>query len=350
VRLIRDTKIDFIGKRRWAFLVSGSVIVPGLISILLHGGLHMGVDFTGGVQLQVTLVPAAGATGAAPVDIAAVRRAVNVAGYDDRSIQHVGSRNENSFLIHVPVPEGGGETAVTLQVRDRIIATLQEQLPEYNVDPRRLEVQSIGPKISSELRTAAVQATVLTVLLILGYIAWRFEFRFGVATVVAMIHDLVFCIGAFSLLGKEFTLSVLAALLTLVGYSVNDTIVVFDRIREELKIKQRRESYDQIFNGAINKTLSRTVLTGTTTLLVILSLYFLGGDVIHDFVWVMLVGIIVGTYSSIAVAAPLVIEWQAWSERREAARAASGGEAARRGGPKPPVPGALAGSSRPSQS
>jgi len=152
------------------------------------------------------------------------------------------------------------------------------------------------------------------------YVAWRFEFRFGVMTIVAAGHDVFFVLGLFSLLNKEMTLTAIAAFLTLVGYSVNDTIVVFDRIREELKAKQKREPYEKIFNDAINKTLSRTILTGVTTLIVLGSLYFAGGDVIHDFAWVLLVGIFVGTYSSIFVAAPLVVEWNKRAEARELAK------------------------------
>jgi preprotein translocase SecF subunit len=162
-----------------------------------------------------------------------------------------------------------------------------------------------------------------SILLVLIYVALRFEFRFGVATIVAATHDVLFVLGLFSLLNKEMTLTVIAAFLTLVGYSVNDTIVVFDRIREELKLRQKRDPYETIFNGAINKTLSRTLLTGVTTLLVLLSLFFAGGEVVHDFAWVLLVGIVVGTYSSIFVASPMLVEWQKRSDLRAGAKAAT---------------------------
>src|SRR5262249_13228615 len=160
-----------------------------------------------------------------------------------------------------------------------------------------------------ELRFKAIQAVLLSILLVMVYVAWRFELRFGVTTIIAAAHDVLFVLGLFSILNKEMTLTVIAAFLTLVGYSVNDTIVVFDRIREELKDRQRRDPYEKIFNDAINKTLSRTLLTGVTTLIVLIALFFFAGDVVHDFAWVLLVGILVGTYSSIFVAAPLVVEW-----------------------------------------
>jgi preprotein translocase subunit SecF len=185
-----------------------------------------------------------------------------------------------------------------------------------------LSREVVGPTVGAELRQRGILAVVMSMLAMLVYIWIRFELRFGVGAVIALTHDVFVTLGLYALFGFEFNLTTIAAFLTLVGYSVNDTIVVFDRIREELKLKQKRESYESIFNGAINKTLSRTLLTGVTTLLVLLSLYFAGGEVIHDFAWVLIVGIVVGTYSSIFVAAPLVVEWQKRVAEREAAKAA----------------------------
>ena len=334
MRLIRETNFDFIGKRKWAFLISGAVIVPGLISILVRGGLRMGVDFTGGVELQVEMVQKTGVAAAAPVEIDGVRRAVAQAGFDDRNIQRLGGKDRTLFLIHVAGPkpseaEAGGETeaAGSRATSDKIMGKLRDDFPGNDVILRG--TQNIGPKIGAELQSAALQALLLSMLLIMVYVGWRFEPRFGIATIIALFHDVVFCVGLFSLLNKEFTLNIVAALLTLAGYSVSDTIVVFDRIREELKLKQKRESYDLIFNHAINKTMSRTVLTSVTTLWAVIALFIFGGEVIHDFVWVLLVGIIVGTYSSIAVAAPLVIEWQHYIVKRQAAKAGGGTEPTR---------------------
>jgi preprotein translocase SecF subunit len=324
MRLIRETNFDFMGKRHLAFILSLAVIVPGIVSMVVRGGLNLGVDFTGGVQVEVRILPrAGGSTGEVP--IGAVREAVAAAGYDNRSIQRAGGGQANDFFIHVQATAAGGEVSGdveggTRHVSDRIVEELRKRLPDADVDLR--QVQAVGPKVGAELRLAAVQAVLLSVLLVMIYVAWRFEFRFGVTTIIAAVHDLLFVLGLFSLLDKEMNLTVLAAFLTLVGYSVNDTIVVFDRIREELRLRQKRDPYEVIFNSAINKTLSRTLLTGVTTLIVLLSLYFAGGEVIHDFAWVLLIGIVVGTYSSIFVAAPLVVEWHKRATAREAARAA----------------------------
>jgi preprotein translocase SecF subunit len=315
MRLIRETNYDFMSKRKWAFIFSLAIIIPGLISMASRG-LRMGVDFTGGTQIEIQVLPKPGAP-AVDASIESVRDAVAAAGHDNRNIQRAGGGAVNDFLIHVQTT---GETDEGRHVSDVIVQEVQKRFPDQRVE--LLQIQSVGPKVGQELKSAAIQAVLASILLVLIYVAFRFEFRFGVATIVAATHDVLFVLGLFALLNKEMTLTVIAAFLTLVGYSVNDTIVVFDRIREELKLKQKRESYESIFNGAINKTLSRTLLTGVTTLLVLLSLYFAGGEVIHDFAWVLIVGIVVGTYSSIFVAAPLVVEWQKRVAEREAAKAA----------------------------
>jgi preprotein translocase subunit SecF len=324
MRLIRETNYDFMSKRYVAFIFSLAIIVPGIISMVVRGGLNLGVDFTGGTQVEVQILSNSG--GVAPdVSIETVRQAVGAAGYDNRAIQKAGGGEVNDFLIHV---QGGGkgtpgasdETAGR-HVSETIIAQLNKSFPDLKVELR--QVQAVGPKVGRELKAAALQAVLASILLVLIYVALRFEFRFGVATIVAATHDVLFVLGLFSLLNKEMTLTVIAAFLTLVGYSVNDTIVVFDRIREELKLRQKRDPYETIFNGAINKTLSRTLLTGVTTLLVLLSLFFAGGEVVHDFAWVLLVGIVVGTYSSIFVASPMLVEWQKRSDLRAGAKAAT---------------------------
>jgi len=317
MRLLGDTKFDFLSKRKIAFIFSLAIIVPGLISMIARGGLNLGVDFTGGVQVEVRI------TGA-DVAIGDVRAAVAAAGYDNRSIQRAGGATSNDFLIHLQATQSGevvsGEaTGESQHISEEVVAKMRAAFPDRGVE--LLGVQAVGPKVGAELRLAAIQAIVLAVLLVMAYVAWRFEFRFGVATIFAAVHDLLFVMGLFSLLNKELTLTVVAAFLTLLGYSVNDTIVVFDRIREELKLRKKRDPYETIFNDAINKTLGRTLLTGVTTLLVLIALYGWGGEVIRDFAWVLLIGIVVGTYSSIFVAAPMVVEWQKRADAREAAKA-----------------------------
>jgi preprotein translocase subunit SecF len=318
MRLIRDTNYDFMSKRRWAFLFSAAIILPGLVSMVARGGLRLGVDFTGGTQVEVQIQSKAGAV---EVPIRDVREAVAAAGFDNRAIQKAGGGEINDFLIHVQA--GAGTQADTTgegrHVSEAIMSELQKRFPDTQVILRGVE--SVGPKVGNELKSAALQAVLASIILVLVYVAFRFEFRFGVATIVAAAHDVLFVLGLFSLTNKEMDLTVIAAFLTLVGYSVNDTIVVFDRIREELKLRQKREPYEVIFNSAINKTLSRTLLTGVTTLIVLASLYFAGGEVIHDFSWVLLTGILVGTYSSIFVAAPMLVEWQKRADMREAAKA-----------------------------
>jgi len=323
LRLVRDTNIDFIGQRRKTLVLSLAIIIAGLVSVVAHGGLRMGVDFTGGVQVEVGITPASGGI----VDIGDVRTAVDRAGYDNRNIQRLGGPETNNFLIHLQeTSEGedvtGRESAVDVSASTtaKILDELRSAFGGSAVELRGVE--SVGPKIGAELRGAAVQAVLLALLLVMIYVAWRFEFRFGVATLVAVLHDVLVVVGLFSIFNKEVTLSIVAALLTLVGYSVNDTIIVFDRIREELKKKQRRDSVAAIFNAGINHTLSRTLLTSGTTLLVVIALFVYGGSVIHDFAWVLFVGILVGTYSSIFIAAPLVVEWQRRVQMREAAKSA----------------------------
>ena len=351
MRLIPETKFDFIGKRWWGFGSSLFLLVVGLGSMAVRGGLRMGVEFTGGVQVEVEVHSTQLA------DIGRVRAAVAKAGYDNRNIQRLGGRDANVFLIGVqevempgpaPAPAAAGalgesatrpagtsatpgstaasnsggtaDTGPGGTTSGRIVSAVRSEFAPDVVVLR--SVDSVGPKVGSELRLAALQAALLSILLILVYVAWRFEFRFGVATVIAMMHDVLVTIGLFSLLNKEMTLTVIAAFLTLMGYSVNDTIVIFDRIREELKLKQRRESMESIFNAGMNKTLGRTLLTSVTTMFVLIALFVYGGDVIHDFAWVLIVGIMVGTYSSVFVAAPLVIEAHRWRAAREAQKAA----------------------------
>jgi preprotein translocase subunit SecF len=189
----------------------------------------------------------------------------------------------------------------------KLDSAMRERFPERDIELRRTE--SVGPKIGEELKNRAWAAIVISLFGILVYITWRFEFKFAVGAILALVHDVLITLGLFSILGKEISLVVIAAFLTIVGYSLNDTIVVFDRIRENFSLR-RRESYTKMIDISINESLSRTVITSLTTLIVVLFLYFYGGEVIHDFAFALLVGIIVGTYSSIFVASPVLIEWQ----------------------------------------
>jgi preprotein translocase subunit SecF len=230
-----------------------------------------------------------------------IRAIVAAAGFENAEITRFGAENE--FLIKVKGIAQADSSAKA------IVAAIQEGVAGQQVDLRRVE--TVGPKIGAELRSSGVQAVIWSLIGILIYVGWRFDFRFAVASILATLHDVLLTLAFFSFTGIEMSLGVLAAVLTIVGYSLNDTVVVFDRIRENLRLKRGTE-FGKLVNTSINETLSRTVITGTTTLLVLVSLIFLGGEVIRDFAITLFVGIIIGTYSSVFVAAPIVLEWHKW--------------------------------------
>jgi preprotein translocase subunit SecF len=203
-------------------------------------------------------------------------------------------------------------------IAEMIQTQIQQDFPQNNFEIR--SITDIGPKIGGELRRAALMATFLALLGILIYVAWRFEFKFAVGAVFALFHDTFITFGVFVFLNMEFNLTVLAAFLTLIGYSINDTIVVYDRIRENLKIL-RRENLGNVINISVNQTLGRTLITGVTTLMVCIVLFFFGGEVVHNFAFAMIFGIVIGTYSSVFVASPMVYEWHAWEEKKKGAKA-----------------------------
>ncbi len=292
------TTIDFIGRRRVALLASVALIVLGLATAGLRG-LNYGIDFAGGTLVELKMPR--------PVDIEDVRRELRSIGMGDSTIQHYGSKNE--ILIRMMRSPTGIEG-----FQGQIIKALEVVYGQGAVELRRTEV--VGPQVGAALRRQATLAIAYALVGILIYITIRFEFRFAVAAILALVHDVLITLGAFALTNKELSLPVLAAFLAIVGYSLNDTIVVFDRIRENLRL-YRRESYEVVINRSINETLSRTILTSFTTLLVVLALFFLGGEVIHDFAFALLVGIIVGTYSSIFIASPLLILWQRFAPSKK---------------------------------
>jgi len=307
MQFIRETHIDFLAKRKVAFAISGFLILIGLVSLVIKGGPSYSIDFLGGTEVHVQFQQVH-PTGE-------VRDALASLGFGKAEIRNFGSEYE--FLIRVQMQERGTE------ISEGIMAALRSAFADD--PPEELSVDSVGPKIGKELRDAMIWAVLISLTLILFYISVRFEFVFAVGAVVALFHDVLITLGIFSLLDLEISLAVVAAFLTLVGYSLNDTIVVFDRVRENLNL-YRRESHTtgHLVNLSINQTLSRTILTSGTTLLVILTLYLFGGEVIHNFAFCMLIGVLVGTYSSVFVAAPLVAEWhrkhQAAKVKRSPAR------------------------------
>ncbi|MBN2461023.1 MAG: protein translocase subunit SecF [Candidatus Cloacimonetes bacterium] len=302
MRFFANTKIDFIGRRNLAFILSGLLILAGIISLIINKGPVYSIDFTGGVALEVDLTPAK--ENARVLAIQEVRDALSEEGYGNVEIQEIKGRDQkNLVLIKTKTTSEGGE-----KLGDSILNALKKRFPNNIDEANFLRLQDeVGPRIGGELREKAVLAIFWALLGIILYIWWRFEFSFGLAAVAALFHDVIITIGIFSLTGREIGLPVVAALLTIVGYSLNDTIVVFDRIREDLKI-YRKESYSSVINHSINETLSRTIITSLTTFLVVLSLFLFGGSVIHDFAFALLIGVVVGTYSSIFIASPILVE------------------------------------------
>lgn len=299
MQFFKTPNINFVGARKQAVSISIALILVGVVFILLHGGFNQSIDFTGGSLVEIQLDQA--------VALQDIRNIVEQAGFSGAEVTTFGAPEE--VLIKV---KRIGEAAAASEA---ISEALSAGLTERTIDIRRIE--TVGPKIGGELRTAAFWAIIYSLIGIIIYISWRFEFRFAVAAIIALIHDVMITLGFFSTTNREISLAVIAAVLTIVGYSLNDTIVLFDRIRENLKAR-RRENYEQLVNSSINEVLSRTIITSLTTLLVVLCLVIFGGEVIRDFALTLTVGVIVGTYSSIFVASPIIILWQEQRNKRKA--------------------------------
>ncbi len=283
--------IDFLGKRFYAGIFSAILLVGGLVSVLMHQGLNYGIDFRGGTNIQIRFkeVP----------NLDQLRDFFADKDLGNVMLQTFGSVEDREILLGLSVdnPLGTGEK-LTYGLRQM----LQTDYPELEL--RRIE--TIGPKVGDELKTSALQAIMIALGLVLVYITFRFQWRQGIAAIITLLHDVMVVVGIFSIFDKEFTLPVIAALLTVVGYSLNDTIVIFDRIRENIS-KFRQRKLLPLINQSVTETLSRTLLTSGTTLLVVLALFFLGGEIIHDFAFALLIGVLIGTYSSIYVASPVVL-------------------------------------------
>ena len=294
------THINFLGHRRRAFILSLVVIAIGLISLVIQGGPKLGIDFEGGILLQVQFEQ--------PIAAESIRATLAEIGLGDAEIQHFGSGREAIIRTR----DQGGE-----DLTGAILRALNEANPDNQADVRRQEL--VGPKVGGELRKKATLAILYALFGILIYISLRFEFKFAVGAVAALVHDVLIVLGMFSLTGRELSLPVIAAFLTVVGYSLNDTIVIYDRIREDRR-KLYGKSFVEIVNTSLNESLSRTIVTSLTTLLVVLCVFFLGGEVIRDFAFALMIGVIVGTYSSLYVASPLVVEWDIRAEARRRRR------------------------------
>jgi preprotein translocase subunit SecF len=299
LEILGKTNIDFMGKRKFAFLFSGVMVLLGLVALvqIARGSANLGIDFAGGTAVQLKFEQ--------PIRIDEARKALETNGLSDAELQEFGQ--DNKLLIRVKA-----STTIEEKIAERVVGIFAKEFPanKFVVD----STTEIGPTIGKKLQEDALVAIVVSFAGIILYIAARFELRFGIAAALATFHDVLAVVGAFYILDKEITLLIVTALLTLAGYSLTDTVVVFDRIRENLKLR-RRESEEATINAAVNQVLSRTIVTSLTVVLVLIPLTMAGGEVLHDFSLALLWGVIFGTYSSVFVASPLLLLWPGSSGR-----------------------------------
>ncbi len=335
----RTVNVDFIGKRYIAFAISGLLILISIISFIAHKGPRLGIDFSGGTLIQIKFN--------SPVEINNIKSGLDSIGFSKASVQRFGEQKENEFLVRTDA-----QITATRDFSESLGQALKSATRQ-NADIRRVEI--VGPQVGRDLKEKALYSIFYAMLLIAIYISGRFELKwmlsgitaavligalylfslfkintsiligiallvtfiifwllklkYAMAALVALVHDTTITVGLFSILDKEFNLTIIAAVLTLIGYSLNDTVVVFDRIRENLT-KYKKSSFSEVINKSVNETLSRTLVTAGITFIVVLSLFIFGGEIIHDFTFVLLVGIVIGTYSSVYVANPILIAWQ----------------------------------------
>ena len=301
MRIIKETHINFMRQRKMTSILSLAIILTGVVSLVINNGPKLSIDFKGGTIVSVQYLE--------PVEISEVRNALSnidldgqIFDFSREELKYFG--NKSSISVRVPhiedSPSNFGQ-----KIADHLYNTFPEKVPTDKT-LFILNKGSVGPKIGSELSGKALMAIISALGLILLYISIRFEFRFAIGAIAALGHDIFITLGLFSLFGYEISLPIIAAFLTIVGYSLNDTIVIFDRIRENIKVL-KRETYTKIINQSINESLSRTIVTSLTTFVVVMVLWLFGGEVIHNFALAMIIGVIVGTYSSIYVASPIVI-------------------------------------------
>lgn len=335
----KGTNIDFIGKRHIAYALSSLMILIGIVSLVFQGGPKYGIDFAGGTLIQIKF--------SSPVEIDRIKSGLSVATLENSSVQTFGDKKDNEFLIRTNTP------IIANKEFSNLLSAALKTATGNNAEIRRIEM--VGPQVGKDLQQKALFAIFYSLVFIAVYISGRFEYKwtlsviigaalfgavyffslynlnmgilitaalvvtfvifylldlkYAMAAIVALIHDVMITVGIFSILDKEFNLPIIAAILTIIGYSLNDTIVVFDRIRENIK-KYVKAPFPEIINRSVNETLSRTILTSGTVFLVVITLFILGGEIIHDFAFAMLVGVISGTYSTIYVANPILIAWQ----------------------------------------
>ncbi len=294
MQLLKDSlNINFLAKRNIAWVISGILIVISIASLTMRG-LNLGIDFTGGTLVEVGYQQAA--------ELEPIRTALTNASFEDAIVQHFGTAKD--VLIRLPSTDNANAAELSNQV-------LEALKPTGELSMRRVEF--VGPQVGEELRDDGGLAVLYALFGILIYVALRFEYRFSLGSVAALVHDVIITVGFFSVTQAPFDLTVLAAVLAVIGYSLNDTIVVFDRIRENFR-RMRKWTPEEVINSSINQTLSRTLVTSLTTLLVLLALFFIGGEVIHSFALALIVGVVIGTYSSIYIASSMLVLLNVTSE------------------------------------
>ena len=301
MRIIKETHIKFMSQRRASFIVSLFLILAGIGSLVMKQGPKLGIDFQGGTLIAVQFTQ--------PIEITSIRSALNAVPLDGQIIdlskeemKHFGG--ESNVAIRLTPRENEGEQFVQ-SVITHLSTSFSDLVPQDSKD-FILTIEKVGPKIGAELSGNALMAIGSALILILLYISIRFEFIFALGAIVALLHDVLITLGIFSILDYEISLPIIAAFLTIVGYSLNDTIIIFDRIRENIK-SNKRASYIDTVDKSINQSISRTLITSLTTFLVVFILWIFGGEVIHLFAFAMMIGVIIGTYSSIYVASPFVV-------------------------------------------
>ncbi len=293
--------IQFVRVRYIAITISLLMILAGVVSLIVHHGPNYGIDFRGGTLVQVKILK--------PTNISEIRHALKGLKLGEVVIQSIGKKAASEYLIRIE------KSSTSLKgISEMVKERLTGKFGLKNVVIRRVEM--VGPKVGKDLRRKGLWAIVFSMVAILIYITWRFEFWFAVGAIVALIHDVTITVGVFSLTNKQINLAIVAAILTIIGYSLNDTIVVYDRIRENMK-KLQKISFPDLVNQSINETLSRTILTSLTTLITVVILFLVGGGVIHNFAFALIVGIVVGTYSSIYIASPVVLFFEPYGRNKK---------------------------------
>ena len=302
MRIIKETNINFMGKTKIAALLSTLMILAGAISMVLNGGPKLSIDFKGGTLIAVNFTES--------IDIEKVRselKSVSIDGqifnFSNAEIKHFGD-NSNIAIRIASIDEEPEQ--FSKKITEKLASIFPDLVPE-DKENFILSLEKVGPKVGAELSSNALMAILSALALILVYVSIRFEFKYAIGAIAALTHDVLITLGVFSILNYEVSLAVIAAFLTIVGYSLNDTIVIFDRVRENVKALKNVQM-KSVINRSINESLSRTIVTSLTTFFVVLVLFLIGGEVIHTFSFAMMVGVMIGTYSSIFVASPVVIK------------------------------------------